>query len=147
MREIKEEEEERMLRVVRNWKRRDMGLVHSLGGRRQALLSLTQHRRLKASNRQDWGTQGTQGTHHLDSGLWPLDFWIPPLELIKKNLLARCRIGQAGLSVCRRPRKEDILKCLVINCPMTRKAKPPPSDTIHTSLRCNLVLEAFFKPS
>ena len=83
-----------MLKVVRNWKRR----IWALGGRRQALLSLTQHRRLKASNRQDWGTQGTQGTHHLDSGLWPLDFWIPPLELIKKST---CPVSNwSGWPVC-----------------------------------------------
>ena len=93
---------------------------NSLGGRRQALLGLTQHRRLKASA--DWGT------HHLDSG-----FLDSPLELIKRKCPG---VELVRLPVCRQPKEGREVKCVTI-----ARGREGQSSIFHTPpvlLTCHL---------
>ena len=100
MKEEEEEEEEgRRMRKRMARKREEYGKrrgSNSLGGRREALLGLTQHRRLKSI-----GTLG--GTHHLDS----LDSGFPPFKLIKTHWPRVELVRLAGWQAfCRQPRRE-----------------------------------------
>ena len=90
---------------------------NSLGGRRQALLALTQHRRLKSI--------GRLGEHIIWTSLGLLgEFCHFTLELI--NLLARRRIGvRLPLSAGSLGGKRDV-KCVDTFCPEDQKGKAPP---------------------